>query len=151
MTTVKELTQIGSRLKEYVSVKNIKIVELGEISNNSGTQIYNILKGKKYGVDKFINVVRQLPDLNVYWLLFGEGSMHRGQPAAGAVVTPDTEEVLKTEIGNLKAMLAYQEMTIGAYKRALDIAGSSTEDLKKMLEFYKKEYEALSKKEKKSA
>lgn len=138
---MEELAIIGKRLKEFLDSKRMKINELGKLSGTSGTQIYNIVKGKKYGVDKFISVMRQLPDLNVYWLINGEGSMLRTTapaiPAASGLNKSDEQLVLRKEIENLKSLLAYQEMTVNAYKRSLDMAAATNEDLKKLVELYR--------------
>lgn len=136
-----ELSEIGKRLTIFLQSKKMKVNELGKLSNTSGTQIYNIVKGKKYGVDKFLCVAKQLPDINLYWLLFGEGPMQREQNDTSMLAALSDIEALEKEIESLKSVITYQDMAISAYKRSLDMAALSNEDLKKLLEFYRSQYE----------
>ncbi len=135
------LVEIGKRLKEFLDYKKMKVNELGRMSDTSGTQIYNIVKGKKYGVDKFISVVNALPDLNIYWLLFGDGHMLKETVLKYNNATSGQSELLIKELENLKVLISYQEMTLNAYKRSLDMAASTNDDLKKMVEFYRSQAE----------
>jgi hypothetical protein len=138
------LVEIGQRLKEFLDYKKMKVNELGRMSDTSGTQIYNIVKGKKYGVDKFISVVSVLPELNIYWLLFGEGQMLKENLPRFNNTPSDESELLMKELENLKVLINYQEMTLNAYKRSLDLAASTNDDLKKMVEFYRTQAEGKS-------
>jgi len=95
------LVEIGKRLKEFLDYKKMKVNELGRMSDTSGTQIYNIVKGKKYGVDKFISVVNALPDLNIYWLLFGDGHMLKETVLKYNNATSGEAELLIKELENL--------------------------------------------------
>lgn len=67
-----DLRSIGKRLAEYMGKEKIGLNELGRLSGTSGAQIHNIIKGKKYGVDKILNIFRAIPALDRNWLLFGE-------------------------------------------------------------------------------
>ncbi|MBO9698693.1 MAG: hypothetical protein J7604_00720 [Sporocytophaga sp.] len=131
-----DLSLVGKRLKQFLDTKRMKINELGKASDTAGTQIYNIIKGKKYGVDKFISVVREVPDLNLYWLLFEEGEMYKNDHVASDI--KDKPEYLKMEIENLKSLISYQELTLNVYKKSLEMAVSTNEDLKELLDFYQK-------------
>ncbi|WP_028979009.1 hypothetical protein [Sporocytophaga myxococcoides] len=131
-----DLSLVGKRLKQFLDTKRMKINELGKASDTAGTQIYNIIKGKKYGVDKFISVVREVPDLNLYWLLFEEGEMYKNDNAVSDI--REKPEYLKMEIENLKSLISYQELTLNVYKKSLEMAVSTNEDLKELLDFYQK-------------
>jgi hypothetical protein len=131
-----DLSLVGKRLKQFLDTKRMKINELGKASDTAGTQIYNIIKGKKYGVDKFISVVREVPDLNLYWLLFEEGEMYKNEKEA--IDIREKPEYLKMEIENLRSLISYQELTLNVYKKSLEMAVSTNEDLKELLEFYQK-------------
>ncbi len=131
-----DLSLVGKRLKQFLDTKRMKINELGKASDTAGTQIYNIIKGKKYGVDKFISVVREVPDLNLYWLLFEEGEMYKNDNVVSDI--REKPEYLKMEIENLKSLISYQELTLNVYKKSLEMAVSTNEDLKELLDFYQK-------------
>lgn len=131
-----DLSLVGKRLKQFLDTKRMKINELGKASDTAGTQIYNIIKGKKYGVDKFISVVREVPDLNLYWLLFEEGEMYKNEKEA--IDIREKPEYLKMEIENLRSLISYQELTLNVYKKSPEMAVSTNEDLKELLEFYQK-------------
>lgn len=131
-----DLSLVGKRLKQFLDTKRMKINELGKASDTAGTQIYNIIKGKKYGVDKFISVVREVPDLNLYWLLFEEGEMYKNEKEVGDI--REKPEYLKMEIENLRSLISYQELTLNVYKKSLEMAVSTNEDLKELLDFYQK-------------
>jgi len=131
-----DLSLVGKRLKQFLDTKRMKINELGKASDTAGTQIYNIIKGKKYGVDKFISVVREVPDLNLYWLLFEEGEMYKNDKVASDI--KEKPEYLKMEIENLRSLITYQELTLNVYKKSLEMAVSTNQDLKELLDFYQK-------------
>lgn len=66
-----DLKQIGERLKAFMLEKRIGVNAMGRITGTSGAQIHNILKGKKYGTDKLINICKAFPELRIEWLVFG--------------------------------------------------------------------------------
>jgi len=70
-----DLEQIGKRLGEFLTFKQIGINELGRQMGTSGSQVFNIMNGKKYGTDKLLAVLNLFPELNIDWLLKGEGKM----------------------------------------------------------------------------
>ena len=135
------LKDIGTRFKKYLESKEITINHMGKKSDNEGTQIYNIINGKKYGIDKFIKLVRQAPDLNLYWLFWNEGgekNMLRENSSQNNLTTGISKELLLQEIENLKSIVGNQNTTIEVYKNALEIAKASIDDLRKMVDFYSK-------------
>ncbi len=142
------LKEIGARLKKYFDHRKLTVNQMGRMSDNEGTQIYNIVNGKNYGMDKFLRVARQSEDLNLYWLLWNEGGdqnmLRKDLPASGKKTTAEkadlqaTKELMSKEIENLKSTITYQSMTIEVYKNALEISKASIEDLRKILDFYTK-------------
>ena len=67
-----ELKAIGDRLWEYMKSKNLGLNKLGRMSNTSGAQIHNIINGKKYGIDKMLNISAACPDMDLYYVLTGK-------------------------------------------------------------------------------
>src|SRR4051812_10849364 len=106
-----ELIKVGERIDAYLKLKGIGINQLGRLTNTSGTQIVNIIKGKKFGLDKIYILLNVLPDLSSNWLLFGEGEMLKEHDtkvtALDKVITEN--ESLKKEIENLRTQLSYQD------------------------------------------
>jgi transcriptional regulator with XRE-family HTH domain len=144
-----DLSIIGGRLREYLRFKKVTINELARLTNTGAGQIHNIIKGKKYGIDKMLNIFIVLPKLNIYWLINGEGVMELDDKGSKSFketsfslkqIEADVEQNSRYKIENekMQATITYQEMTIEAYKRSLDIISLSNEDLKKMMEFFKK-------------
>jgi uncharacterized membrane protein YgaE (UPF0421/DUF939 family) len=138
----KQLKDVGSRFKKYLEHKEITINQMGKMSDNEGTQIYNIINGKKYGIDKFIKLIKQTPDLDLYWLLWNEGGDKNMLRANNNLPqrnnTNQNLELLSQEIETFRSTIAYQNITIEVYKNALEIAKSSIEDLRKIVDLYSK-------------
>jgi hypothetical protein len=136
----KQLKDVGARFKKYLDHKKITINQMGKMSDNEGTQIYNIINGKKYGIDKFIKLIKQTSDLDLYWLLWNEGgdkNMLRANNNFPQKHNTDLE-FLSQEIETFRSTIAYQNITIEVYKNALEIAKASIEDLRKMVDLYSK-------------
>lgn len=117
MDSNNDLQAIGRRLNEYMTNRpgKLGLNQLGRMSGTSGAQIHNIIKGKKYGVDKIINILKVCPDLNVNWLLFGVGEgvqsistvpgdtfIHMGDNFDSDVITKE-ELTIKLSDGSIKA------------------------------------------------
>lgn len=143
-----ELKEVGTRLKKYLAYKDMKANHFGKRCGLQGVQIYNILKGKKYGMDKFLLIAEELKDINLNWLIWNEGGEHNMFRSSTNEQTTTKEhktpkiEMLQEEIKHLKAKIDYQDMTIDAYKRGMDIATASNDDLRKLI----RTYENISKK-----
>ncbi len=50
----------------------IGVNKLGRMSHTSGAQIHNIIKGKRYGFDKILNILKVCPDIDIKWLVYGK-------------------------------------------------------------------------------
>jgi hypothetical protein len=148
---MRDLKKIGKRIQQFMEKYNIGVNELGKITNTSGAQISNILKGKKYGIDKFLSILDAFPRLNAYWVISGQGDMELpAEPKKGAfnlaAVLKELEEQknvnekLKKDLKNLKLTnekisnaIEYQDLTIEAYKKTVEVQTASIQDLKEML------------------
>jgi transcriptional regulator with XRE-family HTH domain len=69
------LTQISGRLKTYLELKKIGVNQLGRLSGTSGAQVSKILNGKSYNINTLLTIASVCKDLDVHWLLKGEGQM----------------------------------------------------------------------------
>ena len=106
------LEEIGHRLAEFIKLKRIGVNELGRMTGTSGAQISNILKGKKYGIDKLLVILDYFPELNCYWLLNGSGDMiHDGTGLT-------TEE--SKQFGDLKVENARSKGEVEELRRQLE-------------------------------
>jgi hypothetical protein len=159
MTT--SLESIGSRLSQYLSHKRIGINKFGRLTNTSGAQISNIINGKNYGMTKLIEIIRVCPDLNMLWLLKGEGEMlldasseaGNADKAASVSSTEHQKKInalveenraIKAELEKItmkhdaiEGAITYQNMTIDAYKNSIDVLSATNRDLKDLLQLYK--------------
>lgn len=68
---------IGKRLSQYLTHKGLSQSKLARLTSTSGSQVFNMLNGTRYGVDKLLSIFRALPELNPEWLLFGHGEMEK--------------------------------------------------------------------------
>ncbi len=139
---MEELQKVGERIDAYMKHKCIGINQLGRLTDTSGTQIVNIIKGKKFGLDKIFILLNVLPDLSPHWLLFGEGEMLKNHQAVTLLDRVHREnETLKKEIEHLRAQLVYQDKAVEAYRRSFDMATKANEDIQQLKEFYKTQME----------
>lgn len=65
---------IKSRVKNYIATKNIKKLEFYKI-----IQVSNGYLDKEGGInsDVLASIITHFPDINIHWLLFGEGSIDK--------------------------------------------------------------------------
>lgn len=140
------LKDLGARLKEYIDYKRIGTNQLGRMMGSSGALASNILNGKNFGMNKFLAIGSACPDLNLCWLLTGQGKMLvDGKAEKTEAVLRDREqsnkalksaflrETLELKISSLESAVAYQDMTIDAYKNTLSTVLASNKDLKEVL------------------
>lgn len=122
---------INERLSELLINKNISQQEIAISLGTSQPNVSAMCKGyrtiSKKTVVKLSNI---FPDLNVDWLLTGEGSMLRGSEEQGATESEDAalrEEVvmLRERVRNLQKLIDEKERTIRILSRraSFDSAG----------------------------
>lgn len=64
------------RLKEYIDYKGISVSAFEKSIGMSNASFGKSLKtGGTIGADKLVNILNKYSDINVYWLIFGKGSM----------------------------------------------------------------------------
>jgi hypothetical protein len=73
------LEQIGTRLRFYMKIKGMDIFALGEFTNTSAILISNIIAGKNYCMDELLSVLKNIPNLNPHWVIYGEGNIFKSE------------------------------------------------------------------------
>jgi hypothetical protein len=76
------LEQIGTRLRFYMKIKGMDIFALGEFTNTSAILISNIIAGKNYSMDELLEVLKNIPNLNPHWVIYGEGNIFKDERAS---------------------------------------------------------------------
>lgn len=148
----KRLKYLGSRLKQYMDHKRIGTNQLGRMIGSSGALVSNILNGKNFGMSKFLAIGAACPDLNLCWLISdkdkmlledkaekGEKALPYDERSANMVLKNEfLQRELELKISALESAIAYQDMTIDAYKNTLATVTASNKDLKDMLSYHVK-------------
>src|SRR5690554_6885292 len=142
-----DLTELGIRLGKYLHYKRIGTNQLGRMMGSSGALASNILNGKNFGMNKFLAIGTACPDLNLCWLLTGQGKMlvdgkaekteavlRVREQSNKALKSAFLRETLELKISSLETTVRYQEMAIDAYKSTLSAVLSSNSSLKEVFE-----------------
>ncbi len=125
---------INERLSELLINKNISQQEIAISLGTSQPNVSAMCKGyrtiSKKTIVKLSNI---FPDLNVDWLLTGEGSMLRGSEEQGATESEDAalrEEVvmLRERVRNLQKLIDEKERTIRILSRRASFDSASRLD-----------------------
>jgi len=95
------LEQIGTRLRFYMKMKGMDIFALGEFTNTSAILISNIIAGKNYCMDDLLEVLKNIPNLNSHWVIYGEGNIFKDEHA---LVSADGEVMSKNRMKHLQEM-----------------------------------------------
>lgn len=95
------LEQIGTRLRFYMKMKGMDIFALGEFTNTSAILISNIIAGKNYCMDDLLAVLKNIPNLNSHWVIYGEGNIFKDEQAP---VGLDGEAMNKNRLKHLQEM-----------------------------------------------
>lgn len=80
------MDSVKSRTLAFIAKKGLKMKEFEDMAQLSTGYVTSMRKG--YGSDKLNNVLSAFPDLNRDWLLYGEGSMLKEEPASEATEKP---------------------------------------------------------------
>jgi len=95
------LEQIGTRLRFYMKMKGMDIFALGEFTNTSAILISNIIAGKNYSMDDLLEVLKNIPNLNPHWVIYGEGNIFKDEQAP---LPTDGQAINKNRLKHLQEM-----------------------------------------------
>jgi transcriptional regulator with XRE-family HTH domain len=146
--------EIGKRLSQYLTHKGLSQSKLARLSSTSGSQVFNMLNGTRYGVDKLLSVFRALPELNPEWLLFGHGDMEKNSNnvendlrTAADLPVKDYLEKGNTMEGNFAEN---EEAELEEIHAMLQLCQAEKDGLKKILELKDELIEVLKNQKEKS-
>lgn len=134
---------VKERIKEYLVYKNISMRKFTIKIGVSPSYVNNI--NKSIQPDKIDSITKCYPDLNISWLLTGEGNMIKSEeanflPNENIVVSVSAEawDVIKKQADSLASKDRQMEELIGLLKKAnvpkednAKCAGASGSDLEK--------------------
>ena len=69
------LKEVGKRLNEYFITQRKSINSASKELFMHPSQVYNIVKGKNYGVTYLFRILEHYDDINPMWLMIGAGKM----------------------------------------------------------------------------
>lgn len=112
------------RIKKYLDFKGINISSFEKsVDFSNGSFASQLKKNKTIGVDKLENIVKNYPDLDVYWLLTGKGKMIakilKNELSVETEVSPNESELLKEIVESQKETIQTQRELIYALKNKL--------------------------------
>ena len=81
------LQQISARLNFYMRIKELDKYQLSVLTQTPPALVGCIVQGEDYSMDDLLAFLKQLPDLNSRWVIYGEGNVFKteGQPTAQEV------------------------------------------------------------------
>ncbi|MFC6996664.1 hypothetical protein [Rufibacter roseus] len=71
------LQQISARLKFYMRIKELDVYQLSVLTQTEPALVGCIVQGEEYSMDDLLALLKQLPDLNSRWVIYGEGNVFK--------------------------------------------------------------------------
>ncbi|GAA4308396.1 hypothetical protein [Nibribacter koreensis] len=73
------LQQISARLNFYMRIKELDVYQLSVMTQTPPAMVGCIVQGEEYCMDDLLAFLKQLPDLNSRWVIYGEGNVFKGE------------------------------------------------------------------------
>lgn len=140
---------IINRLKSFVLEKNIPVTQFADICNISRPTLSQILNGRNKKIsDEIISKIHlAFPELSIYWLMFGEGSMLNAADGVNNISSVDlknqdnileSHQILKSERDNSgKDFPGLFAGNIGNMDRkTIPVSASTNKTITKIVVFY---------------
>ncbi len=78
------LQQISARLTFYMRIKELDKYQLSVLTQTQPALVGCILQGEEYSMDELLAFLKQLPDLNSRWVIYGEGNVFKSEDQPNA-------------------------------------------------------------------
>ncbi|WP_205504222.1 hypothetical protein [Rufibacter psychrotolerans] len=82
------LQQTSARLNFYMRIKELDVYQLSVLTKTPPETVGCILQGEDYCMDDLVDLLKQLPDLNSRWVIYGEGNVFKSEGKEGSDVPP---------------------------------------------------------------
>ena len=109
---------VKERLIEYLSYKGVSKATFGRSIGVSGAYVTSIRKS--IDKDKLQSIALHYPDLNIEWLLYGEGSMLKEDSQQNVPIPKDLERNYQDRISALEEKVQMLNETIAAQKQIIE-------------------------------
>lgn len=100
-------TELQKRLKNFLSAERITNSEFGRLTGTSASYVTSVKTSISFSMLEKIQNLN--PQLNINWLIFGTGSMYRGDSAE--------LETAKRELITLREKVAMLQKIVDLYER----------------------------------
>ncbi|RNI26885.1 hypothetical protein [Rufibacter latericius] len=77
------LQQTSARLNFYMRIKELDVYQLSVLTQTPPDVVGCILQGEDYCMDDLVTLLKQLPDLNSKWVIYGEGNVFKTEGKEG--------------------------------------------------------------------
>jgi len=109
------------RLAFIMKAKNLSMTQFAEEINIQRSNMSHVMNGRnKASLDFVSRILKRFPDINPDWLLFGKGSMHRGDDG--------TETASSEEVVQYKAKAEELEKEVAQLRNQLSSPQKSSEN-----------------------
>ncbi len=112
----------GIRLKNLIKIKDFTVKEFSNIAGLSQPNFYKYFKGESLPTVALLQkIIEEWPDVNIYWLLTGEGEPLANE-GSKAFLGPsnDEQKKLKEKLAQLEEKLAERDKTVEFQEKSLD-------------------------------
>jgi hypothetical protein len=82
------LQQTSARLNFYMRIKELDVYQLSVLTQTPPETVGCILQGEDYCMDDLVALLKQLPDLNSRWVIYGEGNVFKSEGPEGGNLPP---------------------------------------------------------------
>ncbi|WP_210462744.1 MULTISPECIES: hypothetical protein [Rufibacter] len=82
------LQQTSARLNFYMRIKELDVYQLSVLTKTPPDVVGCILQGEDYCMDDLVTLLKQLPDLNSRWVIYGEGNVFKSETKEGEGALP---------------------------------------------------------------
>lgn len=96
------LTNMNSRLQQFLNAENINKAQFAENIGVARASVSHIIAGRnKPGCDFLMSMMRKYPELNIEWLLTGQGTMYKKGAKTLKEPAPMSESPAQIDLSDL--------------------------------------------------